>query len=92
MVENWDELARKLPAGLSMLGTMVSICTSSFTHDEDIERISKFFSERSTKGFDQALAQSLDVIKAKASWLGRDRKDIADWVASYQVKNIKSEL
>jgi aminopeptidase 2 len=92
MTENWDELARRLPAGLSMLGTMVSICTSSFTRNEDIERISKFFSERSTKGFDQGLAQSLDVIKAKASWLGRDRKDVADWVTSYQVKNIKSEL
>lgn len=93
MTENWDELARRLPAGLSMLGTMVSICTSSFTHDDDITRIQKFFAPpRSTKGFDQGLAQSLDAIRAKAAWLGRDRKDVADWVASYPVKNIKSEL
>jgi aminopeptidase 2 len=92
MVENWDELARRLPAGLSMLGTMVSICTSSFTRSEDIERIQTFFARRSTKGFDQGLAQSLDAVRAKAAWLGRDRKDVADWVSSYPVKNIKSEL
>ena len=92
MTENWNELARRLPAGLSMLGTMVSICTSSFTRNEDIERIQKFFEQRSTKGFDQGLAQSLDAVKAKAAWLGRDRKDVENWVASYQVKNIKSEL
>ncbi|KAG0651145.1 Aminopeptidase 2 [Hyphodiscus hymeniophilus] len=94
MVENWGELTRRLPAGLSMLGTMVSICTSSFSRNEDIERIHTFFTERSTKGFDQGLAQSLDSVRAKAAWLGRDRKDVADWVASYPVKtiNIKSEL
>jgi aminopeptidase 2 len=92
MTKNWDELSRRLPAGLSMLGTMVSICTSSFTRSEDIERIQEFFAARSTKGFDQGLAQSLDAVRAKAAWLGRDRKDVADWVASYPVKNIKSEL
>jgi aminopeptidase 2 len=92
LVENWDELTRRLPAGLSMLGNVVSMCTSTFTRAQDYERISKFFSERSTKGFDQPLAQSLDSIKAKSSWLDRDRKDVADWVSSYRVKNIKSEL
>lgn len=34
MTDNWEELSRRLPAGLSMLGTMVSICTSSFSSQE----------------------------------------------------------
>ena len=92
MTENWDELTRRLPSSLSMLSTMVSMCTSSFTHNDDINRIESFFAERSTKGFDQGLAQSLDSIRAKAAWLGRDRTDVADWVASYSAKHIKSEL
>ena len=87
MVENWDELVHKLPPSLPMLGRIVSICICSFTREKDIENISKFFSQRNTKGFEQALAQSLDFIKAKASWLGRDREDIADWVATYDVKS-----
>ncbi len=50
MTENWDELVRRFPAGLSMLGTIVSICTSSFTNQKDLERVKAFFSDRSTNG------------------------------------------
>jgi len=92
MTDNWDELSRKLPAGLSMLGTMVSICTSSFTSKAGVERVQKFFADRSTKGFDQSLAQSCDAIRAKAAWLERDREDVKAWTEKYTVKNIKSEL
>lgn len=75
-----------------MLGTMVSICTSGLTSEKDLERVQKFFADRSTKGFDQGLAQSCDAIRAKSAWLSRDRQDVKDWVSAYQAKNIKSEL
>lgn len=92
MTENWDELARRLPAALSMLGTMVSICTSSFTSEKDLDRIQKFFAEKGTKGFDQGLAQSCDTIIAKSKWLARDREDVKAWTKAYKAKTIKSEL
>jgi len=89
MTDNWAELTRRLPPGLSMLGSMVQICTSSLTTKADIERIEKFFSDKSTKGFDAGLAQSLDSIRAKSAWLERDREDVKAWVGSYKVKNVK---
>lgn len=92
MTENFDELSRRFPAGLSMLGSIVTICTSSFTQKADLERVEEFFKERSTKGFDQALAQSLDSIRAKAAWLARDRDDIEAWTKEYSGKTVKSEL
>lgn len=92
MTENWDELVRRLPAELSLLDSVVSICTSGFSSLEDLARVQKFFGERSTKGFNQVLAQSCDAIKAKAAWLERDRQDVKDWVNSYSPKTIKSEL
>ncbi|KAJ5032783.1 uncharacterized protein L3040_009375 [Drepanopeziza brunnea f. sp. 'multigermtubi'] len=90
MTENWEEIARKLPAGLSMLGSMVSICTSSFSSQADYERVEKFFATKNTKGFEMSLAQSLDAIKAKSQWLERDREDVKKWVESYEGKTIKS--
>ncbi|RAL63132.1 hypothetical protein DID88_004214 [Monilinia fructigena] len=90
MTENWDELTRRLPAGLSMLGTMVTICTSGFTREQDRARVEKFFSERDTKGFNQGLAQSLDTIKAKGAWVERDREDVKAWVEANT--QLKSEL
>lgn len=92
MTENWDELQRKFPAGLSMLGSIVSVCTSSFTSQSSLDRIQNFFADKSTKGFDQSLAQSSDAIRAKDAWLGRDRDDVKEWVEAYKGKTIKAEL
>lgn len=70
---NWDEVAKRLPPGLSMLGSVVVIGTSGFTSLKSVEQIKSFFANKSTKGFDQSLAQSLDTITSKAQWISRDR-------------------
>jgi aminopeptidase 2 len=80
MKENWDVLVKTLPPSGSMLSSVVSICTSSFTSKRQIDDIRGFFENRSTKGFDQALAQSLDAIKAKANWVERDGNDVKEWL------------
>lgn len=92
MQENWDELQRRLPAGLSMLGSMVTICTSSFTSEKQRGEVKAFFDKRSTKGFEMPLAQSLESIQAKAAWLGRDRDDVKAWVKDNGYQGVKSEL
>ncbi|KAI9704105.1 MAG: Aminopeptidase 2 mitochondrial [Candelina mexicana] len=80
MQENWEELVKKLPPAMTMLGSVVQICTSSFTREEHIKMVEAFFAERSTKGFDQGLAQSLDSIRAKSRWLERDEGDVEGWL------------
>jgi aminopeptidase 2 len=92
MTDNWDEISKRFPAGLSMLGSIVGMCTSSFSTYTDVERVQGFFADKSTKGFDQALAQSLDAIRAKAAWLERDTADVKQWVEANQGKKVKSEL
>lgn len=92
MTENWEELVRKLPPELNMLDSVVSMCTSGFSSQANLDRVQQFFEGRDTKGFDQALAQSCDSIKAKIAWLERDREDVRVWVNSYSAKTIKSEL
>ncbi|KAF2454849.1 peptidase family M1-domain-containing protein [Lineolata rhizophorae] len=80
MKDNWDLLEKKLPPGLTMLGSVVSICTSSFTERSQMEDVKGFFGERKTKGFNQSLAQSLDAILAKAKWVERDGGDVKAWL------------
>ncbi|OAL06541.1 hypothetical protein IQ06DRAFT_208141 [Phaeosphaeriaceae sp. SRC1lsM3a] len=82
--ENWEELERRLPPSLSMLSSVVSITTSSFTHREHIEDIKAFFANKSTKGFDMSLSQSLDAISAKAAWLERDSEDVKQWLKEHK--------
>ena len=80
MKDNWDELERKLPPSLTMLSTVVSLCTSNFAHEEHMKDIQDFFGKRKTQGFDQSLAQSLDSIRAKSRWLKRDTGDVDGWL------------
>jgi aminopeptidase 2 len=67
--DNWEELERRLPPSLSMLSSVVSICTSTFTHREHIEDIKSFFANKSTKGFDMSLSQSLEASEDVKQWL-----------------------
>ncbi|KAK3695352.1 aminopeptidase 2 [Podospora appendiculata] len=80
MTENWDELVKRFPPALSMLGTMVSIFTSSFTTKEQLLEVEKFFKDKNTSGYEMSLAQSLDSVRSKISWLERDRADVAAWL------------
>lgn len=77
---NWDELTKRFPAGLSMLGSIVTVTTSGFTSLKAVDEVKEFFNGRSTKGFDQSLAQSLDTITSKAKWVDRDRDAVSEYL------------
>ncbi|SCV03324.1 LAME_0H09516g1_1 [Lachancea meyersii CBS 8951] len=83
VTQNWDELTKRLPPGLSMLGSVVALGCSGFTSFEAIEEVQRFFSKRSTKGFDQGLAQALDTITSKAQWVQRDRDHVAKYLKEH---------
>nr|OQO21284.1 hypothetical protein B0A51_10340 [Rachicladosporium sp. CCFEE 5018] len=80
MKENWETLRKKMPPSFTLLGSTVSMATSGFTKQEQLEDVEAFFKERSTKGFDRNLAQSIDAVRAKIGWLERDGKDVEDWL------------
>lgn len=80
MKENWDQLKKKMPPSFTLLGSVVSMATSGFTKEEQLQDVEKFFSEKSTKGFDRNLAQSFDAIKAKQGWIGRDAEDVEEFL------------
>ncbi|KAB5563420.1 peptidase family M1-domain-containing protein [Coniochaeta sp. 2T2.1] len=78
--ENWEKLIEKIPPSFSMLGSLVSVFTSSFTTQAQLDKVEKFFASKSTTGFEMALAQSLDAIRSKISYLERDREDVKEWL------------
>ncbi|KAI0382042.1 peptidase family M1-domain-containing protein [Hypomontagnella monticulosa] len=80
LTEKWPEINKRLSGNPPILGSMVTICTSSFAKQEQLDRVEEFFKTIDTKTFAQPLAQSKDAIRSKISWLGRDRDDVAAWV------------
>ncbi|KAF4251569.1 hypothetical protein KXW98_001875 [Aspergillus fumigatus] len=82
MKTNWDALYKRLPPALGMLGTVVQLCTASFCTEEQLKDVQTFFENKDTKGYDRAISQSLDAIRAKVQWLKRDRADVESWLKS----------
>ncbi|KAI0018365.1 peptidase family M1-domain-containing protein [Xylariomycetidae sp. FL0641] len=80
MTKRWPDIIKRLSGNPPILGSMVTICTSSFAKPEQLERVEKFFEGIDTKLFDQSLAQSKDAIRSKISWVKRDHDDVALWV------------
>lgn len=80
MKENWDVLKKKLPPSLSMLGSVVSMGTSSFTRQDQLQDVQAFFDKVGTKGFERNLAQSMDSVRSTIGWLERDLKDVEEWL------------
>ena len=80
MQANWEAIQKKAPPGLSMLSSIVQMCTSGFTTEKQLQEVRAFFNARSTKGFDRSVEQSCDAIQAKAGWLARDKEDVEKWL------------
>lgn len=83
---NWDEVTKRLPPGLSMLGSVITICTSGYTSEGKLKEIEAFFATKTTKGFDQSLAQSFDTIRSKAKWVARDHEVLNKWLSEKGLK------
>lgn len=72
----WDDIYTKFPAQSSMIGSIVSYCTSGLTKQEQLDQLDRFFDAKDKKGFVRALSQSTDSIKAKIAWTSRDTEDL----------------
>ncbi|KAJ5225337.1 hypothetical protein N7468_006562 [Penicillium chermesinum] len=82
--ENWDEIYKRLPPSLGMLGTVVQLTTASFSTQAQLDEVDAFFKSKDTKGYDRAVSQSLDAIRAKVNWINRDREDVETWLNKNQ--------
>lgn len=83
---NWEELKIRCPPGLTMLGTLVKLCSAEFGTQEQLEKVQKFFADKDKAGFKMALEQSLDSIRARIGWVGRDSEDVEKFLEGEGLK------
>jgi aminopeptidase 2 len=63
-----------------MLGAIITISTSAFTQQEQLDDVDRFFADKDKTGYDRTLEQSKDSIRSKISWLARDQEDVTSWL------------
>lgn len=80
LTSNWSTIVERLPPSMTMLSSVVSICAAGFTKEAQLKKVEQFFADKDKKGFDRSLDQSFDSIQSKINWLGRDSKDVTDFL------------
>ncbi|PVU93111.1 hypothetical protein BB561_003451 [Smittium simulii] len=79
--QSYDKLEEIYKAAMSSLGTMLKICAGEYSSFEMADKIEKFLSTKETSKFGRAMEQTLEKIRARASWLERDREDVNSWLS-----------
>jgi len=80
MKENWDKLREKLQNSIAGLRLELEQATRGLTTASQAADVENFFRDKSKDRIAQALGQSLDGIKGRAMWVGRDSKDVKEWL------------
>ncbi|EEH18147.2 hypothetical protein PABG_00710 [Paracoccidioides brasiliensis Pb03] len=78
--QNWEAINKRLPAAFGMLRSVIQICTGSFSTEAQLHDVEAFFKDKDQKGYDRSLEQSLEGVRAKITWLQRDRADVEKWL------------
>ena len=77
---NWAKIIEVCPPSLNMLSTLVKLCVSEFTTEEQVQLVESFFKDKDKTGYKMALEQSLDAVRVKLGWTNRDRKDVESFL------------
>ncbi|KAH9030818.1 leucyl aminopeptidase [Lactarius hengduanensis] len=79
---NYSSINKRLETTFSMKYIVQSVY-SGFGKEEDRIKAEAFFKDKDTRKYNQALAQALDGISAKAAFIERSTSDIVTWLEKW---------
>ncbi|KUJ17086.1 uncharacterized protein LY89DRAFT_718765 [Mollisia scopiformis] len=80
MKGDYGKIEKGLGHGLGTFARLVQIVTASLATREQYEDVKGFFEDKNTESYDKYLAQCLNGILAKATWVERDGEDMKGWL------------
>ncbi|TRM61760.1 peptidase family M1-domain-containing protein [Schizophyllum amplum] len=75
----YDVICKRFEGNFS-LGRIIQCPIESLSTKEDYDEIKAFFADKDTSKFDLSLAQSLDGVKARYTYIGRSTDDLKEWL------------
>jgi aminopeptidase 2 len=82
---NYDSIYTRLEATFSMKYIVQAVYTG-FSKEEDRAKAEAFFKDKDISKYNQALAQVLDGISAKAAFIERSTSNVVAWLGSWESK------
>ncbi|KAI0280676.1 peptidase family M1-domain-containing protein [Russula aff. rugulosa BPL654] len=82
---NYNSIYTRLETTFSMKYIVQSVYTG-FSNEEDRAKAQAFFKDKDIGKYNQALAQALDGISAKAAFIKRSTSDVVTWLEKWETK------
>ncbi|KAF9036751.1 hypothetical protein BJ165DRAFT_1532853 [Panaeolus papilionaceus] len=79
MQDNYDTLLKRFEGNFS-LHYLVTFSSEYYSSMKDYAAIEAFYKDKDTSKYNKALAQALDGIRAKASYIERSNDDLIQWL------------
>jgi aminopeptidase 2 len=81
MEDEYDTLAKRFEGNLA-LGSLVKFSNSFYSTKEGYAAVEAFYTDKDTSKYNRALAQALDSIRSRASYVERSSGDLTDWLSN----------
>ncbi|KAL1672234.1 hypothetical protein EV122DRAFT_284153 [Schizophyllum commune] len=77
--DNYDAIYKRFEGTFS-LGRIIQAPIESLSTKKDYEETKAFFADKDTSKYDMSLAQALDSVKARYTYIGRSTEDLKHWL------------
>ncbi|KAL1756342.1 hypothetical protein FB107DRAFT_211566 [Schizophyllum commune] len=77
--DNFDTIYKRFEGTFS-LGRIIQAPIESLSTKKDYEETKAFFADKDTSKYDMSLAQALDSVKARYTYIGRSTDDLKHWL------------
>ncbi|KAL1709873.1 hypothetical protein EV121DRAFT_252475 [Schizophyllum commune] len=83
--DNYDTICKRFEGNFS-LGRIIQCPIEVLSTEKDYKETEAFFADKDTSKYDMSLAQALDSIKARYTYIGRSTEDLKQWLDEWQSK------
>ncbi|KAL9104446.1 MAG: hypothetical protein Q9163_000598 [Psora crenata] len=79
----WEKVSKKLSARPVVMDRFIKMSLSDFATREIEQSISDFFKHKNTEGWNRALVQAIDTVRANAKYRERDEQLVLEWLNAH---------
>ena len=80
---DWDKISEKLSARPIIMDRFIKTGLSKFASHDIGKNISDFFSKKDTEGWNRAVVQVIDTVRANAKYKERDEASVLEWLQAH---------
>ena len=81
---DWEKVSKRLSARPIVMNRFLKMGLSKFASQDIEQNFSEFFMDKNTEGWDRAVVQVIDTVRANARYRERDEQLLLEWLKAHE--------